>query len=320
MRLPAALLTLLVMVSPLSAQTGAGQTGTSQPTPTFRAGVDRVGVTAVVRTRKGKPVTDLAQHDFELLDNGQPRTILEFRSEPTAANVGLLLDVSGSMNVAAKRSAAREVAGQILAWLTPGTDRVGLYAFDTQLHELQPLEPAPAEVLRRFDKIEPYGSTSLYDAIAEAGRLMASQGQSHRAVVALTDGGENSSRLTAAQVSSIASEIDVPVYIIVVVSPLDRAGVTDNEDRAALEALSTSHLGNLAHWTGGEIFLASSPAQTNVAARQIVTELRHQYFIGFAPDTSRPGWHPIDLRTRQKDLIVRARSGYVARFRPESQH
>ena len=298
----------------------AAQTTGGQSTPTFRTGVDRVGVTAVVRTRKGKPVTDLKQQDFELLDNGQPRPILEFRSEPTSANLGLLVDVSGSMSLAAKRSAAREAAGQVIAWLTPGTDRVGLYAFDTEMHELQPLEPAPGNVLKRFDNLQPFGSTSLYDAIAETGRLMASEGSSHRAVVALTDGGENSSRLTATQVSSIASEIDVPVYIIIVVSPLDRQGVTETEDRAAFEAVSASHLGNLARWTGGEIFLASSPAQTNVAARQIVTELRHQYFIGFAPDTSRPGWHPIDLRTRQKDLIVRARSGYVARFRPESQH
>ena len=290
-----------------------------EPRPTFRSAVDRVGVTAIVRKSNGQPVVNLKQSDFELLDNGQPREILEFRSEPTPATLALLVDLSGSMDVAQKRDAARAAAAQVLAQLTPGEDQVGLYAFDTSLQEVQPIGSAPGSILERLDGLRPYGSTSLYDAIANTGRRLVEQGRTHRAVVALTDGGENSSRMTAAQVSAIASAIDVPVYIVVVVSPFDRDNASPNEEKAEMEALSNSPLGNLARWTGGEIFLAISPAQTNGAARQIVTELRHQYFIGFAPDTSRPGWHPIDLRTRQKDLVVRARSGYVARFRPNPQ-
>ena len=206
----------------------------------------------------------------------------------------------------------------MLAWLTPGIDRVGLYAFDTQLQELQSPKPAPGDVLHLLETTKPFGSTSLYDAIAEAGKQLATESGTRRAVVALTDGGENSSRLTAAEVTNIASAIDVPVYIIVIVSPFDRTGVTEADDRIAYQLLASGPLGDLAHWTGGEIFLASSPSHTSLAARQIVTELRHQYFIGFEPDTSRPGWHPISVRTRQKDLVVRARSGYVARYRPES--
>jgi hypothetical protein len=117
----------------------------------------------------------------------------------------------------------------------------------------------------------------------------------------------------------MASEIDVPVYIIVVISPLDRENQTKAETRAATEALASSSLGNLAHWTGGEIFLASTDEHGRLAAAQIINELRHQYFIGFAPDTGRPGWHPIDVRTHQKDLVVRTRSGYVAQYRPDSR-
>jgi Ca-activated chloride channel family protein len=289
-----------------------------QARPTFKAAVDRVQVTAVVRKRNGQPVTDLLRDDFELLDNGQPRPILDFRSEPTPATLALLVDYSGSMSVAARLGAARAVAEQVLAWLTAGVDQVGLYAFDTRLQELQSLQPSPGNVLHLLETTRPFGSTSLYDAIAETGRQVAVEGGARRAVVALTDGGENSSHLTASEVTNIASSIDVPVYIIVVVSPFDRLGVTEAEDRAAYEALANGPLGNLARWTGGEIFLASSPAHTSLAARQIVTELRHQYFIGFEPDNSRPGWHPISVRTRQKDLVVRARSGYVARYRPES--
>jgi len=184
---------------------------------------------------------------------------------------------------------------------------------------VQPLGPvAPGRILQGLDHLRPFGSTSLFDAIAETSRNLVGQGRTHRGVVALTDGGENSSRMTAAEVSRLVSEIDVPVYIIVVISPNFREGLTPTDDRESYTALAASSLGNRARWTGGEIFLASSPAQTNLAARQIVDELRHQYFIGFAPDTSRPGWHPIDLRTRQKSLLVRARSGYVSQSRPSS--
>jgi Ca-activated chloride channel homolog len=314
MRLGAAAVIIALATASMSAAMGIPK----QDRPTFKAGVERVQVTAVVNRKNGQPVTDLVQDDFELLDNGVARPILEFRSEPTPAALGLLVDYSGSMNVASRISAARAVADHLLAWLTPGVDRVGLYAFDTRLQELQPLQPAPGDVLHLLQTTKPFGSTSLYDAIAEAGKRIAEEAGTRRAVVALTDGGENSSRLSAAEVTNIASSIDVPVYIVVVVSPFDREGVTPAEDKIATDALSVGPLGNLAHWTGGEIFLASSPAHTSLAARQIITELRHQYFIGFEPDNSRPGWHPISVRTRQKDLIVRARSGYVVRYRPES--
>lgn len=291
----------------------------AQDRPTFKAGVDRVAVTAVVRTRDGQPVTHLTREDFEILDNGRPRPILEFRAEPTPATIALLADFSGSMHHSSKLLAARSAAAQVLTRLTPGVDRVGLFAFDVRLHELHPFRPAPGEVLQKFDALRPFGATSLFDAIAESGRRLADDGSIRRAVVALTDGGENSSRLTVAQVTRLASEVDVPVYIIVVVSPLDRDASSRADLRAEADSLSSSPLGNLSHWTGGEIFLASSDRVAAQAADQIVDELRHQYFIGFAPDPSRPGWHPIVVRTRQKDLVVRARSGYVAANRLVSQ-
>jgi VWFA-related protein len=316
---------LAVAASPLAAHIGPQQTPPSStqppqtppgPRPTFRSAVDRVGLTAVVRKPNGQPVMNLKQTDFELLDNGQPREILEFRSDPTPATLALLADMSGSMEVAQKREATKAAAAQVVAQLNAGEDQVGLYAFDTRLREVQPLGPAPGQVLQGLENLKGFGQTSLYDAIGEAARRLLEQGRTHRAVVALTDGAENSSRMTAAEVSRLASEIDVPVYIIVVISPNFREGLTIADDKEAYDTIAASALGSLARWTGGEIFLASSPAQTNLAARQIVNELRHQYFISFAPDTSRPGWHPIDLRTRQKSLLVRSRSGYVAQSRP----
>src|SRR5204863_8867720 len=122
------------------------------------------------------------REDFELLDNGRPRTILEFRSEPSPATLALLADFSGSMNVSGKTAATREAARQILAWLTPGTDQVGLYAFDKRLQEMEPVEPAPGDILHRLETLQPYGSTSLYDAIAETGRLLANHSSTRRAI------------------------------------------------------------------------------------------------------------------------------------------
>jgi len=70
-------------------------------------------------------------------------------------------------------------------------------------------------------------------------------------------------------------------------------------------------LAELASWTGGNIFVASTPGQRSLAARQIIDELRHQYLIAFE-SSGTPGWHPLVVRARQKDLVVRARSGYMA--------
>ena len=314
MRLSVGLLLALWVVAPLAANVPVRQ----GPPPTFKAGVDRVTVTAVVHRQNGQPVTDLRRDDFSLLDNGRMRPILEFRSEPTAATLALLVDLSGSM-APARMAAGRQTAEDIVGLLARGIDRVGLFAFDTRLHELRAFEPVHGDMLEPFDALRPFGATSLYDAVAAAGRRVAADGATRRAVVALTDGGENSSRLSATDVTRLASEIDVPVYIVVV-SPFEGSlPLSKAEAREAGDALMQGRLGTLAHTTGGEIFSASSSALAGQAARQIVDELRQQYFIGFAPDTSRPGWHSIEVRTHRKDLVVRARSGYVAQDRPDSE-
>ena len=212
------------------------------------------------------------------------------------------------MDVAARRVAVRDMSNFMLGELTPGTDDVGLFTFDTRLLELQPLEPAPGQVLQKLETLRPFGSTSLYDAIAETGKLLAASGRTRRAVVALTDGWDNYSRMSASEVSAVASAIDVPVYIVVVISPFD--GPDSEVATRAQTAAQTSRLADLARWTGGEMFVATGPSQASFAARRIATDLRHEYIIAFEPDT-KPGWHPIEIHTRDKELIVQARSGYT---------
>lgn len=297
---------------------GAGAPAAGQePRPTFRAGVARVAVTAVVRTRNGRPVTDLRPDEFKLAVAGEPRPIADVRADQAPVRLALLVDASGSMHVSARRDEARAVARHVLAWLEPGTDEAGLFTFDSSLIAAEPIAPVSPDLLRRFDAMQPFGKTSLFDAVAETGRRVAAAGGSRRAVVVLTDGMDNASRLSPAEVSALASAIDVPVYVVLVVPESDRTGAPEDlEER--LTAEREGQLGDLARWTGGEIFAAVGPASSSLAARQIVEELRHQYLVSFEPG-DRPGWHPIELATTRKNVVVRTRSGYVVEAPPSFQ-
>ena len=285
--------------------------------PTFRSAVDLVSVAAVVRDRHGRFARGLTKNDFILEEDGARREITQFRSEDNAAvRVALLFDVSGSMRVASKIEDARRAARQVLSALRldkgDAADTAAVFSFDIGLQSLQPFTADPGAIESALSRVAPYGQTSLYDAIAQTARRVADAGAGDRrgrAVIVLTDGVDTSSELAPERVSAIASAIDVPVYVLTVVSPLDHPGGRDAVDGASTAEADV--LRTLARWTGGDLFITSAPAHESVAARQIVDELRHQYVLAFnaAP---RPGWRPLSVRTRNKDLTVHARSGYTA--------
>jgi Ca-activated chloride channel family protein len=289
-----------------------------QPEPplTFRSSVDVVRVSAVVRDQRGRFVQDLQARDFEILDGGHARPITDFRKDPSGVSVALLFDVSGSME--GKLADAREAARHLLSWLDPQLDEAAIFTFDTQLEEAAPFTSGLTSLPDRLSALTPYGATSLHDAIAQTAERSGLREGRRRAVVVFTDGDDTASRMAPSQVSSIASAIDVPVYVFGVVKSIDNPV----EDIAAATnrkpALSGS-VADLATWTGGHVFVASTAAQRSLAARRIVDELRHQYLIAFE-SSGKPGWHPLEVRARAKDLIVRARSGYIAgQSRPNSQ-
>jgi hypothetical protein len=111
-------------------------------------------------------------------------------------------------------------------------------------------------------------------------------------------------------VSTAASAIDVPVYVFAVVPNIDNPLAETRFVGSGSSPLSGA-LADLAAWTGGHTLVASIPAERSASAKQIVDELRHQYLIAFE-SSGRPGWHPLVVRARGKDLTVRARSGYHA--------
>jgi VWFA-related protein len=196
--------------------------------------------------------------------------------------------------------------------LKPG-DEAALFMFDTQLHEVQGFTSNMPGLDAALDHVDtPYGQTSLYDAVAETARALGTAGvagqlRQRSAVVVITDGVDTTSRTTAEQVTTIASGIDVPVYVVAVMATID-----DPRESGLPGVLDVGALRNLSQWTGGDLFITSAPAHASVAARQIVDELRHQYVLAFEASSTRTGWRPLEVRARDRALIVRARAGYTA--------
>jgi VWFA-related protein len=281
-------------------------------TPTFKSGVEVVTVTATVRDRKGRLVKGLSSQDFEVYDGGERRRITNFRSEPSSVSLAILFDISGSMRVADRAAAAKFAAHHVLSWLEPGRDEAALLAFDSALHEVAPFTVDTRALQGALGEVDPFGATSLHDAIATAAKRAASRSpERRRAVIVITDGLDTASRMTPAAVSAIASEIDVPVYVIATVLPIDHPGREGSLITSTGTVAEEGNVEDLANWTGGAFFYASAPSDTSAAARQVIAELREQYVIAFEPAGLR-GWRPLAIKTRDKGHIVRSRSGYMA--------
>jgi VWFA-related protein len=282
--------------------------------PSFRASIDVVSVTAVVRDSRGRPVMNLGQDDFQVFERGKQRPIVQFRStDQGPISLAILFDVSGSMRGATQMAAGQRAVEHILSWVEPAKDEVALFSFDADLRQEVDFTKDMGQVKAAVDNLTAVGQTSLYDAISKTAKALGDRPSPRRAVVVITDGIDTSSKLTAAQVSGIASAIDVPVYVVAVLSPIDHPG----QDSAVVGADTSpvaTQLSNLAYWTGGTLFMVSAPAHASQAARDLISELRHQYLLAFEA-AREPGWYELDVRTRRRELTVRARSGYFSQSR-----
>jgi VWFA-related protein len=303
------ILLLIATLLALPSETTA-QTPTTPQVPSFRSGVELVTVTATVRDRRGRLVKGLTSNDFEVFDAGERRSIIDFRSEPSPISVAILFDVSGSMRVAGRALAAKFAAHHVLSWLEPGRDEAALFTFDSRLYEVAPFTVDTRALQGALGEVDPFGATSLHDAIAEAARRASARTGRRRAVIVVTDGIDTASRLTPSEVSGVASAIDVPIYVIATVLPIDHPG---REDSLVTEGLRSEvgTIEDLAMWTGGAFFYTSTPADTSRVSRQVLAELREHYVIAFTPAPAK-GWRPLEIRMRDKSHTVRARSGYMA--------
>jgi VWFA-related protein len=215
------------------------------------------------------------------------------------------------MAVGGNMDRARDAIAVATMNLRSDTDEGALFTFDSELRQVVGFTTDTHRIHKVSLKGKPWGQTSLYDAVATTAKTVAARTNKHRAVLVISDGVDTSSRLTPAEVSGIASSIDVPVYLLRVVNPLDHPGGEHEVIETDGRTVQSATLADLARWTGGDMRVSSVPAHTSAAIQDLFTELRHQYLITFEPGT-RPGWHPLEIRTRKKSLVVHARGGYVS--------
>jgi Ca-activated chloride channel family protein len=305
LRRVAVLLYVLASTGVTSAQT---QTPVERATKIFQSSADLVTIQASVRDSRGRLLNGLTAADFEIRDNGQARPILSLRSDrQSPVSVAILIDTSGSMRLGSNMAMARQAYASLLTQLQDGRDEVGLFTFDSSVRSHQDFTRDLEPLRGALPALQPYGMTSLYDATAETARRLAARSSAHKAIVVLTDGIDTSSKLTAAQVSGLASSIDVPVFVMATVPSADRRSMMETADRAT--ASQAADLRDLADWTGGQLVFASTFAETMAVASRLVADLRQQYVLAIEATNARE-WRRLEVSVRRRPAIVRARTGY----------
>jgi len=286
----------------------SAQDASPQAEQTFRSAVDVVTIQASVRDRRGRVMNGLTTTDFEVRDNGELRPILSVRADrQSPLSVAILVDMSGSMAVAPKTVMARQAYESIISELRDGQDEVGLFIFDSSLHERRSFTRRLSVLKGALDDFEAFGTTSLYDATAAAARELAARSAALKAIIVLTDGIDTSSTLTARDVSALAGSIDVPVFIVATVPAIG--------ERVRMQAADASpddgsaNLRDLAEWTGGQLVFASTFTETAGAARGLIGGLRLQYVLAIEAANTRE-WRRLDVRVKAPAATVKARSGY----------
>ena len=296
------MLALAGTLTPLLAQQDSSTVSRSAAPALFRSSVNLVSISAVVRDSRGRVVPALKKGDFEILDDGQRRPVVDLRADSNApASVALLVDGSGSMRIGSAQAYSHRISSDLLANLNAARDSAALLSFDTRLLTLCEFTRDFEQIRDNLANVEAFGSTSLYDAVAGSAAIVAERTRNRRAVIVLTDGFDNASSFSPEKVAWIASTIDVPIYAFDVGTRPSHLG----SDGIA----SRSPLAELARATGGDFFLANTPERVVTAVKRVSEELRHQYLIAFeaAPDS---GLRRVEIRTRKSSLRVQARNWY----------
>jgi Ca-activated chloride channel homolog len=263
--------------------------------PTFSSGVDQVEVYATVTDRAGEPVTGMAAVDFQLLEDGIPQAITTFAAGEFPLSIAIALDRSFSM-ARERLDLSKQAARSFIAALRP-TDEVMVLAVGSEIETVTAPVPAREAAGTRWDAIDAWGTTPLYDAAIQA--LAAIQARSgRRALLLISDGIDRDSRATAADFIERARESGVLVYPVAI-------GRTRPPVFSEVAAVS-----------GGRSFFIDDPKALETQLARLARELRFQYLLGYAPTRAArdaPGWRSIQVSVQRPDVRVRARDGYFAR-------
>lgn len=281
--------------------------------PTFASRSDLVVLSATAVDGKGQPVTDLRRQELLVLEEGRLQPIVHFaEGREVPARVLLLVDASGSMNGELKTTSARMAARQVLSALSP-EDKVALAGFDSEYWGVVGWTTDKRKVEGGFAELKPFGSTALHDALDRAAHDIASHGEGRRAVVVITDGVDTASKGTPEAVIARSRALDVPIYAVTVVSPLDdpRSDRFAGREHEPAALRGGALLQRYAAMSGGSAFLVSDFAGLKKAADRIALELKHQYRLGYDPPEGPRRFRRVEVRTTRKGVSVRTRSGYL---------
>jgi VWFA-related protein len=280
----------------------------------FSAGADLVVLSATAVDGKGRPVTDLKPGELRVYDEGRPQPLEHFtRGSDLQARLLLLVDASGSMDSELQTTSTQMAAIQLLGALSP-EDRVGLAGFDDDYFALVQWTDDFEKVKQALTELESFGTTALHDALEKAAEDIAGQGEGQRAIVVITDGNDTASERTPEQVIARSRALDVPIYAISVLSPLDDPGspLYTGRERPTKAAEGAALLARYASLSGGQAFTASDFKSLRTAALKIVRELKNQYRLGYRPPNDPAGFRRVEIRSTRKGVVVRTRQGYVA--------
>jgi len=275
---------------------------------TIRSYVDEVNVIFTVTDKHGNFVKDLTQEDFRVLDDKQPpRQIVNFiRETNLPLRVGLLVDASNSIRDRFKfeQDSAIEFLNQIVR---PKFDRAFVIGFDTTPEVTADFTDDAEQLSHGVRMLRPGGGTALYDAVYSACRdkLLKSgspTGAVRKAIVLLSDGDDNQSRVTREEAIAMAQRAEVIIYTI----STNSSGYKEKGDKV---------LERMAEATGGRAFFPFKAEDVANAFSEIQDELRSQYMIAYKPPkfVADGRYHSIEITVaNRKNLTARARQGYFA--------
>ena len=286
---------------------------TDVPSTVFRARTELVVLQVSVSDGQRRHVAGLRAENFTVFDEGVPQPLALFATSESPLDVLLLMDTSGSMDV--HLPVATAAAVDLVGTLRQG-DRAGLLLFDVGATTAHPLTDDHRSVIAAIQAVSPGGATAVYEAVYLAldtlSRVRRADGGVRRqALVVLSDGVDNASRIPFEQALDSARRGDVTIFTIMpgrlpTATPAT-ASVGRHEPTVRFE------MRRLAEDTGGRAFVATDPAGLTEVYEQIGSELRAQYWLAYAPGSSRAGYRRVSVRVNDPPgLLARTRTGYNA--------
>jgi VWFA-related protein len=284
------------------------------PPPRFEAtvAVSSLLVPVIVRTESGRYVDGLERADFRLLVDGQPVRIEAVdRGVDAPVSIVFLQDLSGSMANGGKLEASRQALGSLLAAAGPD-DEFAIATFAGERLQVEvPYTGDKAALAEAMELWQGYGTTALHDAVAWLPEISESSAVGNRVAILVTDGHDNSSRITPAEAVEIVRGARLPVYIL----GLDALGAprrAPTERDPAGPYLYADLLLNLAARSGGRYFQVADPEELTAAVQGILTDLRQRYVISVATRAEGPkADHEIKVEiARRGSFLLTHRRGY----------